>query len=234
MKVFTCDTCGSDFSVERIYGVPPKRCSEECKKAHRKKAYREYRKDNKEAISRRMKKWRQENAESLKEYHANYYRSNLDYFKSKKREWSMDNAEYVSEYNHRWYRENTDIAKAASKRWRINNPSKVRSYQHDRRALKRDAWVENVNPRVLLERSGWVCGICKEEIPKDAVYGSPLYATVDHVIPLSKGGEHSYANTQPAHFSCNSRKRAKIDGWEGMPAPTADSTSMANAGRGES
>ena len=30
--------------------------------------------------------------------------------------------------------------------------------------------------------------------------------TIDHIVPISLGGEHSYANCQAVHFMCNSKK----------------------------
>lgn len=41
--------------------------------------------------------------------------------------------------------------------------------------------------------------------------------TVDHVIPLSKGGEHTKENVVPACQSCNSKKRDRLD-WLIVPA----------------
>ena len=38
------------------------------------------------------------------------------------------------------------------------------------------------------------------------------YPTIDHVVPLAKGGEHSWANVKLAHFSCNSAKGDKLNG----------------------
>lgn len=35
---------------------------------------------------------------------------------------------------------------------------------------------------------------------------APMSASVDHIVPLSRGGEHSMANVQCAHLSCNSSK----------------------------
>ena len=32
--------------------------------------------------------------------------------------------------------------------------------------------------------------------------------SIDHIVPLSKGGEHSYANCALAHTGCNSAKSA--------------------------
>jgi 5-methylcytosine-specific restriction endonuclease McrA len=36
--------------------------------------------------------------------------------------------------------------------------------------------------------------------------------TLDHVVPLAKGGTHEPANTQIAHAVCNSRKNDSIVG----------------------
>jgi 5-methylcytosine-specific restriction endonuclease McrA len=33
---------------------------------------------------------------------------------------------------------------------------------------------------------------------------------VDHVVPLSKGGEHTMRNSRTAHLSCNSAKHADL------------------------
>ncbi len=33
-----------------------------------------------------------------------------------------------------------------------------------------------------------------------------MAGTIDHIIPLSQGGEHSYKNTQLACFECNCKK----------------------------
>lgn len=36
-------------------------------------------------------------------------------------------------------------------------------------------------------------------------------ATIDHVIPLSRGGEHLPANVQAACLRCNSAKHDRLD-----------------------
>ncbi|WP_372492118.1 HNH endonuclease [Kineosporia corallincola] len=36
-------------------------------------------------------------------------------------------------------------------------------------------------------------------------------ATVDHIVPITAGGEHALANAQLAHWTCNAAKRNSTD-----------------------
>lgn len=78
-----------------------------------------------------------------------------------------------------------------------------------RRAAIRAVRVEQVNSHVVFEQASWVCGICDTGIPRITLWPHPLSASLDHIIPLASGGEHSYANTQPAHLACNMSKGAR-------------------------
>lgn len=52
-----------------------------------------------------------------------------------------------------------------------------------------------------------ICGICGKPIDKNIKYPDPMSATVDHIIPISKGGHPSDINNlQLAHFCCNRQK----------------------------
>ena len=81
---------------------------------------------------------------------------------------------------------------------------------HRRRALKKGATVENFTPDEVYERDGWTCGLCSEPVDSHLKWPDPMSVSLDHVIPLSRGGEHSRANTQCAHLSCNVRKGAQV------------------------
>lgn len=96
------------------------------------------------------------------------------------------------------YKAHSEHHKAVAAEWRRANADRVRSYRMDRRARIRNAWVEHVNRRVVYEMHGGRCGICGEFI------GGSF--DVDHIVPLSRGGVHSYANVQPAHPRCNQDK----------------------------
>lgn len=56
-------------------------------------------------------------------------------------------------------------------------------------------------------QSSDICGICGKPVDKKLKYPHPMSATVDHIIPLSKGGDPtSFDNLQLAHFKCNRAK----------------------------
>lgn len=66
--------------------------------------------------------------------------------------------------------------------------------------------IETFSRVEILERDGWSCHICGNPIDRDAKLNSTGYGTVDHLIPLIEGGEHTRANVKAAHQGCNSRK----------------------------
>lgn len=97
-----------------------------------------------------------------------------------------------------------------SKVWRSENLDRSRDNRRARKARVRDAFVEPVLASEVFERDGWICGLCSAPISRDAVWPDLLSPSVDHIVPLSRGGEHSMANVQASHLSCNSRKQASV------------------------
>jgi 5-methylcytosine-specific restriction endonuclease McrA len=75
-----------------------------------------------------------------------------------------------------------------------------------RRALKRGAETEIFTHVEIFERDRWKCGICRKRISKRLKYPHPMSASLDHIIPLSKGGSHMRAGVQASHLTCNVKK----------------------------
>jgi len=92
--------------------------------------------------------------------------------------------------------------------WALAHPEKARQNGRksamNRRARILAAFVESVDPLIVFERAAGVCGICQTRI----AIGDPW--EVDHIIPLAKGGAHSYVNAQPAHATCNRKKSTRL------------------------
>lgn len=82
----------------------------------------------------------------------------------------------------------------------------ARDAKHKRDARERGARVETVYRRKVYERDGWRCQLCGGRVRVGAQVPDPLAPTLDHIVPLAAGGEHSYLNVQTAHFRCNTRK----------------------------
>jgi 5-methylcytosine-specific restriction endonuclease McrA len=72
--------------------------------------------------------------------------------------------------------------------------------------LKRAEGSERFEPVEVFTRDGWVCGICGGGVDPDLAWPDPMSASVDHKVPLSKGGSHTLGNAQCAHLSCNIKK----------------------------
>ena len=85
-----------------------------------------------------------------------------------------------------------------------------KSNYHRRRARKMALPSEAVVPGRVYDRDGWKCGICGDAVDSGVAWPDPLSPSLDHVIPLARGGHHTYANAQLAHLVCNIRKSDKI------------------------
>ena len=62
----------------------------------------------------------------------------------------------------------------------------------------------------IVRMYGSVCHICTNPIDLDLPRNSRYGLTVDHVIPISKGGTDSVDNMKPAHWICNILKSDKM------------------------
>ena len=79
---------------------------------------------------------------------------------------------------------------------------KQADYNARRRAAKFTQELANVDRLEILEREGRVCYLCGQWL-------SVHEMTLDHVVPLARGGAHTPDNLRPAHRSCNSCKGSK-------------------------
>lgn len=71
---------------------------------------------------------------------------------------------------------------------------------------------EPVHRAEILARDEWTCHLCGDDIPRGVAVPDPLAATLDHIVPLARGGLHDPSNLAAAHFVCNSRKRDRYGG----------------------
>lgn len=81
--------------------------------------------------------------------------------------------------------------------------------KHRRRARERNAYVAPVIRHIIYARDNHTCQLCGEPIDMNANAPHPRSPSIDHIIPLARGGTHEPGNVQAAHFLCNSLKGDK-------------------------
>jgi len=88
-----------------------------------------------------------------------------------------------------------------------------RIHRAKRRSLLKNtaAELENVNPFVVFTRDKWTCYICGVHTPRK-LRGSyeDNAPELEHIVPLSRGGLHTYGNTACACRKCNHKKSTRF------------------------
>lgn len=79
-----------------------------------------------------------------------------------------------------------------------------RNAKRIRRARERGARTEPYSLPQIAKRDHYRCGLCHKRVAMTKTVPHAKAPTIDHIIPLSKGGDDIKANVQLAHFICNS------------------------------
>lgn len=88
----------------------------------------------------------------------------------------------------------------AALKWERRLKRNRRRHDAKRRALKAGATIKGrVDREAIILRDQSTCHICGQKCEPHEIH-------LDHVIPLSKGGEHSPENLRVAHAACNLAK----------------------------
>lgn len=119
--------------------------------------------------------------------------------REKAKKWHSENKDRHNEYGRKYAAEHREEAVARATAWKKANPDKVRAISNRHRFQKQGSpsplssneWLE------ILEYFNHSCAYC-------LVSSVPM--TMDHLMPLSKGGHHSKDNVVPACRSCNCSK----------------------------
>ncbi|SIQ57535.1 HNH endonuclease [Bacillus cereus] len=59
----------------------------------------------------------------------------------------------------------------------------------------------------LLKRDGNACYLCGETVNVNIDTNDDYYPSIEHLIPIAKGGTHTWGNVKVAHRRCNSLKQ---------------------------
>lgn len=89
------------------------------------------------------------------------------------------------------------------------NPGATTIRKGRRRARMKGVERESFHPSQVFDRDDWICQLCYGEIDSTIAVGR-WRVSLDHIIPISKGGPHTMANTQASHLGCNSSKGDRL------------------------
>lgn len=126
--------------------------------------------------------------------------------------------EYMESTGAKYYR-NSGYCSAECRDAHTKESAKIshrgRRDSHRHRARKYGCeYDSSVTLKKLIKRDGLKCAICGEMCDiKDnrwSKYLGPMSPTIDHIIPMAKGGGHTWENVQIAHAICNTYKSDNI------------------------
>jgi 5-methylcytosine-specific restriction endonuclease McrA len=141
--------------------------------------------------------------EARTEYYKRWCAANPDKVKANCAAWRLDNLDRKKEMDRAYGAAHREQIKEKKKRWYLANYDMVVASLHVRRALKvaTGGKVTAKEWAALVESYGGRCLRCGATDKK---------LTLDHVVPLSKGGRNTIDNAQPLCKSCNCSKKANI------------------------
>lgn len=149
-------------------------------------------------------------------YSRSYWAANKVKLSADSRQWYLDNQKYAIKQATAYVSKNPEKHKAYQLAWRKRNPAKWHAKEARRRALEKGAVTDRESVEwfftVIRNQDTVTCSYCGKDI--DA-----LKAHVDHIVPLSCGGDHLPDNFAVACPTCNlSKHNHLLQEWKRCPA----------------
>ena len=178
-----CTKCGRWLvaSTENYYRLKHGRygLKAECKECQS-KYHKQYHKNNKNKITEHYKQWYQDNREKWIEH---------------VKKWNQDNRDKQIEYHKRYYQ--TPQGRISA----FNNCQRRRIKEQEQgTGITKDQWLE------CMSFFDWRCAYSGEYLGGN---DNSFNRTIDHIVPISTGGDHMIWNMVPMTRSLNSSKKDK-------------------------
>lgn len=173
-----------------------------CRKEQRKEYYKknidkekEYYQNNKEQKKEYKKKWHKKNRDRIKEHKKEYYENNKEYFKHYHKEYRLNNKDKIREQSKKYYK----TLKGQVIAFNCRQKRRLRE-QTQGNGITTNQWLECMN------FFNWKCAYSDNYIGGNENQNT---RSLDHIIPLAKGGENEIWNLVPMYKPYNSSKQDK-------------------------
>ncbi len=149
----------------------------------------------------RAKLYRQRTKGQWSEYHRVYQQIHKKRLREYSKKYHLENQDKLCKKSRDYYRNHKE--ELAEKKRR--NRKKENYYQAVRRARKLNSQGQYTfeDTQILLQAQNEKCLKCKKPFTEKNSY------SIDHIVPLSKGGSNDIRNLQLLHRSCNTSKHTK-------------------------
>lgn len=213
----------SEFRRSRGFkdGVHPscKVCDRAYREANREriaakdKAYNESHKEQKQQY---RKDYWQRNKERLSARSADYHTSNRDRIAAQDKAYYGANREAISAKRRARYHANPDVYRAQCAARRATHREEAAQTAKSWREANRDRFMARIKQRKYRLRTATVADNPEETVAFVAMlrrdpcsYCGAPGGTIDHIVPLSKGGSHHSSNLAASCMTCNNKKKAR-------------------------
>lgn len=169
-----------------------------------------YRTECKVCRSARGKAWREANREKISESDRANHAANREQRIAAMKAYRESNRERVLAAKKAYREANRDKIAEDARAYRKANRHIVYAADLRRRRLLADALQETYRREDIFERDAWMCGICGRAIDPQLRFPDPWSSSIDHIVPVSRGGNDTRANVQAAHLKCNISKQDRV------------------------
>lgn len=227
--ILSCPKCGQDKSCADFYRNKNRKTGHDsmcklCRNAYNKRRRnspkgdhdrarkRKWAAANRDSVCAQTKAWKEANVEHVAAYNARYFQEN----KSRLMQAHQRRVEADPERFHRYaresycrYAEQRKKAVAAYRQTERGRAVKARAAHKRRSRFLKAGEMPSIEALCTLRESSVFCPYCACEMVGG--YLSPNEKTLDHKIPLSRGGTNALSNLECVCRSCNTRKSALTD-----------------------
>lgn len=148
----------------------------------------------------RMRAQEPERKTKMRQATARWTTRNIERVRSYQQEWNRQNPEKMKDYQRAYYYRNQEARKANTTQWLKKHPDARRTY---------NARVRSAHYRPTAPLPPAIIESILAYYGRQCVYCGGDFQELDHLVPLSRGGEHCVDNIAPACQSCNRSKGAR-------------------------